>query len=87
MQGMQNLSPYSYFGVMSHDPPMVTIGPCHTRARPNGMKDSEQNILETKSAPSSLLHATANVHCCCQCVPQCQVNPTQNSMQLHITTG
>lgn len=47
-EGMQNLSPYSYFGVMSHDPPMVTIGPCHTRARPNGMKDSEQNILETK---------------------------------------
>ena len=26
---------------------MVAIGCCHTRARENGMKDSEQNILET----------------------------------------
>lgn len=47
-QGRGNLSPYSYFGVMSHDPPYVTIGTCHTRARSNGMKDSEQNILETR---------------------------------------
>ena len=46
-QGKQNLSPYSYFNVMSHDPPVVCIGCCHTRARENGMKDSEQNILET----------------------------------------
>ncbi len=46
-QGVGNLSPYSYFGVMSHDPPYVTIGTCATGGRPNGMKDSQQNILET----------------------------------------
>ena len=47
LQGKGNLSPYSYFGVMSHDPPYVTIGTCATSARPSGMKDSQQNILET----------------------------------------
>eukprot|EP00884_Botryococcus_braunii_P015938 jgi/Botrbrau1/3027/Bobra.0070s0023.1 len=46
-EGIGNLSPYSYFGVMSHDPPYVTIGTCHTRSRSEGMKDSEQSILET----------------------------------------
>ncbi|EIE20364.1 hypothetical protein COCSUDRAFT_54305 [Coccomyxa subellipsoidea C-169] len=46
-EGVGNLSPYSYFGVMSHDPPYVTIGTCATGGRPNGMKDSQQNILET----------------------------------------
>ena len=49
-QGTGNLSPYSYFGVMSHDPPYVTIGTCATSptsGRPNGLKDSQQNILET----------------------------------------
>lgn len=47
IQGVGNLSPYSYFGVMSHDPPYVTIGTCATSGRPNRMKDSQQNILET----------------------------------------
>ncbi|KAK9833388.1 hypothetical protein WJX81_000759 [Elliptochloris bilobata] len=46
-EGKGNLSPYSYFNVMSHDPPYVTIGCAHTRGRPNHMKDSEQNLLET----------------------------------------
>ena len=46
-QGVRNLSPYSYFGVMSHDPPYVTIGTTASSARSNGMKDSQTNILET----------------------------------------
>ena len=50
LQGKGNLSPYSYFNVMSHDPPYVTIGCTHTRQRPNHMKDSEQNLLETGCA-------------------------------------
>lgn len=50
LQGKGNLSPYSYFNVMSHDPPYVTIGCSHTRQRPNHMKDSEQNLLETGCA-------------------------------------
>ena len=47
LQGVGNLAPYSYFGVMSHDPPYVTIGTTVGK-RPNHMKDSQQNILETK---------------------------------------
>ena len=50
---MGNLSPYSYFGVMSHDPPYVTIGTCATGGRPNRMKDSQQNILETRCASAA----------------------------------
>ena len=35
----------------SHDPPVVTIGCCRTRARPGeGLKDSEANILATGCA-------------------------------------
>jgi flavin reductase (DIM6/NTAB) family NADH-FMN oxidoreductase RutF len=33
---------------MSHDPPHVTIGTVASGARPSGMKDSQQNILETR---------------------------------------
>ncbi len=45
--GSRNLAPFSYFGVMSHDPPVVTIGTCATSGRPNRMKDTQQNVAET----------------------------------------
>ena len=48
LQGIPNLSPYSYFNVMSHDPPYVCIGGCATSGRPSKMKDTQQNLLETK---------------------------------------
>lgn len=51
LQGVVNLSPYSYFGVMSHDPPVVCIGTCATSTtekRKEPVKDSQQNILETR---------------------------------------
>lgn len=46
--GVVNVSPYSYFNVMSHDPIHITIGHAHSKAqRDNGHKDSLQNILDT----------------------------------------
>ena len=46
--GEGNLAPYSYFNVMSHDPPHVVIGCCATVTREHGRKDTLVNILETK---------------------------------------
>lgn len=48
LQGKPNLSPYSYFNVMSHDPPYVCIGGCAASGRPSKMKDTQQNLQETK---------------------------------------
>ncbi|CAL8464215.1 g3750 [Coccomyxa elongata] len=47
-EGIGNLAPYSFFNIMSCDPPYVVIGALTTRGRPNeGIKDSHQNINET----------------------------------------
>ncbi|KAK9823932.1 hypothetical protein WJX72_006453 [[Myrmecia] bisecta] len=46
-EGEGNLSPYSYFNAVSHDPPFLAVGHCHTKGRPEGKKDSLLNILET----------------------------------------
>jgi flavin reductase (DIM6/NTAB) family NADH-FMN oxidoreductase RutF len=44
--GIDNLAPFSYFGCVGHDPPMLAIGFCRNR---NGqLKDSIANILESK---------------------------------------
>ena len=43
--GIGNLSPYSYFNVMSHDPPILATG--HARRPADVPKDSLQNILDT----------------------------------------
>jgi hypothetical protein len=47
--GAGNLSPYSYFNAMSHDPPMVVIGHSYSSAKKDtgGKKDTLANILET----------------------------------------
>ena len=50
LQGVINLSPYSYFNFMSQDPPVFCIGTCSTaptEKRPSYMKDSQQNIVDT----------------------------------------
>ncbi|CAK0787301.1 hypothetical protein CVIRNUC_010519 [Coccomyxa viridis] len=54
-EGVPNLSPYSYFNVMSHDPPYVCIGGCATSGRPSKMKDTQQNLLETKEFTINLI--------------------------------
>ncbi|MXO67041.1 flavin reductase family protein [Altericroceibacterium endophyticum] len=44
--GVRNAAPYSFFNMMSADPPLVVIG---LMRRPDGSyKDSAQNILDTK---------------------------------------
>jgi flavin reductase (DIM6/NTAB) family NADH-FMN oxidoreductase RutF len=46
--GCVNLSPYSYFNVMGHNPCIVALGICRSPGRGGGKKDSLQNIEETK---------------------------------------
>jgi len=46
-EGARNLAPYSYFNVMGHNPPVVTIGMCRSPGRGGGKKDSLINIEET----------------------------------------
>ena len=46
--GSQNLSPFSYFNVMHHSPPIVTIGMSRAAHREDGKKDSLYNIENTK---------------------------------------
>ena len=70
MQGVINLSPYSYFNFMSQDPPVLCIGTCSsapTDKRPSFMKDSQQNIVDTKypllpSFSSPRISRSANGH-------------------------
>ena len=46
--GGRNLAPFSYFGLVAHDPPHVVIGTCATSGRENRQKDTQQNVLETR---------------------------------------
>jgi hypothetical protein len=46
--GSQNLSPFSYFNIMNHYPPIVTIGMSRAAHREDGKKDSLYNIESTK---------------------------------------
>lgn len=42
-----NVAPYSYFNILSHDPPTVGIGMCRSSARAGARKDSFANIEAT----------------------------------------
>lgn len=42
-----NVAPYSYFNILSHDPPTVAIGMCRSSARGGARKDSFANIEAT----------------------------------------
>jgi hypothetical protein len=42
-----NVAPYSYFNIVSHDPPTVAIGMCRSSARGGARKDSFANIEAT----------------------------------------
>lgn len=46
-KGQRNLSPYSYFNVMNHDPALVVLGANRSAVRGGGMKDMEQYVRET----------------------------------------
>lgn len=43
-KGQKNLSPFSYFQVIDHDPPMFIVG---FSSRPGHVKDTYQNLKET----------------------------------------
>ncbi|KAJ5568050.1 hypothetical protein VI817_007022 [Penicillium citrinum] len=44
-EGQKNLSPFSYFQVIDHDPPMFIVG---FSSRPGRVKDTYRNLKETK---------------------------------------
>ncbi|GMH33663.1 hypothetical protein BSKO_01497 [Bryopsis sp. KO-2023] len=46
-EGVGNLAPFSYFNVVSHDPPCVAVSVCTSGVRGGGLKDTAHNILET----------------------------------------
>lgn len=46
-KGERNLSPYSYFNAMHHDPPLMVLGTCQSAARGGNRKDMEQYVRET----------------------------------------
>ena len=46
--GICNLSPYSFFNAMGHDPPTLTFGCVARRASSDGMSDTHRNLLDTK---------------------------------------
>ncbi len=56
--GLRNAAPYSFFNVMSKDPPLVALG-VQANAR-GGMKDTGRNILDTGEFVVNLVpHALA----------------------------
>lgn len=62
--GERNLAPYSYFNVMGHNPPVVTIGVCRSPLRGGGKKDTLQNIEETGCAARALMMMMMRVRWC-----------------------
>jgi flavin reductase (DIM6/NTAB) family NADH-FMN oxidoreductase RutF len=46
-KGIKNCAPFSYFGLVSHDPPLVSIGIC-INSRSGTKKDTICNIEESK---------------------------------------
>ncbi|GJP41018.1 hypothetical protein CLOM_g665 [Closterium sp. NIES-68] len=50
--GIGNLSPYSYFNAVAHNPPLLAIGHCWSSGKP---KDSLTNILDTRELVVALM--------------------------------
>ncbi|MCP3933021.1 MAG: flavin reductase family protein [Bacteroidetes bacterium] len=48
-KGNKNLSPFSFFGIFSINPPILVFSPTR-RVRDNTTKDTLENVLETKEA-------------------------------------
>jgi len=52
--GIDNVAPFSYFGAMAHDPPILSVGIC--RNGPNrAMKDSAKNVMDTGEAAINII--------------------------------
>ena len=52
--GIDNVAPFSYFGAVAHDPPMLAIGFCR---KGSAMKDSLVNILSSKQFAVNIISA------------------------------
>lgn len=46
--GVVNAAPFSFFNVMGSDPPVVALGLEGTQSRETGLKDTAQNICQSK---------------------------------------
>ena len=46
-EGDENLAPYSFFNVVSTDPPVVMFAPTDRSDRPEGLSDTARNALDT----------------------------------------
>jgi flavin reductase (DIM6/NTAB) family NADH-FMN oxidoreductase RutF len=55
-QGILNCAPFSYFGLISHDPPLVAVGIC-INGRNKTKKDTLNNIEETGEFVINLISA------------------------------
>ena len=53
--GFVNLAPFSYFGGVSHDPPVVAIGICRSSMRGGARKDTLANIEATGTFVVSIM--------------------------------
>ena len=49
IEGICNLSPYSFFNAMGHDPPILTFGCIARRRNEDGCSDTHRNLIDTKS--------------------------------------
>jgi hypothetical protein len=49
--GVSNLAPFYFFGVITHDPPLISIGICTKGGEP---KDTARNIMDTEEFTVSL---------------------------------
>ena len=47
-EGDENLAPYSFFNVVSTDPPVVMFAPTDRSDRPEGLSDTARNALDTE---------------------------------------
>lgn len=56
--GVCNLSPMSYFNMVSHAPPTIMISIQSSPKNANGLKDTTTNILETKEFCCSIISET-----------------------------
>lgn len=65
--GVGNLAPFSYSGVFAHDPIVIGVGICPSRATADGKKDTLANIDETKQFVVCIMSdwfVEAANHCC-----------------------
>ena len=71
VDGTRNIAPFSYFNIVSHDPPHVALGICKN---PDGSKkDTLRNIEDTKEFVINIMsdwYVESANHCCGNFAPE-----------------